>query len=72
MKEEEEFEFLLQESFERGKPKFEKPDAILPMERNGQRNTVHRIIEEPHLTTEYDVDDLINELNGQESKKKAA
>jgi hypothetical protein len=38
--------------------------------RGGQRN-IHRIIEEPHQTTEYDVDDLINELNGKESAKKA-
>lgn len=30
---------------------------------HAQRN-IHRIIEEPHQTTEYDVDDLINELSG--------
>lgn len=29
-----------------------------------------RIIEEPHLTTEYDVDDLIDELNGSDVRKK--
>lgn len=39
---------------------------------NGGQRNIHRIIEEPHQTTEYDVDDLIDELNGQDgaSKKK--
>jgi hypothetical protein len=31
---------------------------------------VHRVIEEPHQTTEYDVDDLIKELSGEESWRK--
>lgn len=30
----------------------------------------HKIIEEPHQTTEYDVDDLIKELSGEESWRK--
>jgi hypothetical protein len=29
-----------------------------------------KIIEEPHQTTEYDVDDLIKELSGEESWRK--
>lgn len=31
---------------------------------------VHRVIEEPHQTTQYDVDDLIKELSGEESWRK--
>ena len=76
--EEDEFEFLLQESFERKQKKqgaaVGSNKAVFPeVERGsgGQRN-IHRIIEEPHQTTEYDVDDLIDELNGGTGKKKKA
>jgi hypothetical protein len=39
--------------------------------KNGEHSrTRHHVIEEPHQTTEYDVDDLIKELSGEESWRK--
>jgi hypothetical protein len=61
-----EFDFLMQESFERKKKQVAKSSNGLA--KNGDlTKSRQRIIEEPHQTTEYDVDDLINELEGQES-----
>jgi len=59
----------MQESFERKKKQVAKSSNELA--KNGDlTKSRQRIIEEPHQITEYDVDDLINELEGQESWKK--
>lgn len=51
----------MQESFERKKKQVAKSTNGLA--KNGDlTKSRQRIIEEPHQTTEYDVDDLINEL----------
>ena len=56
-----EFDFLMQESFERKKKQVAKSSNGL-IKNGDQTKNRQRIIEEPHQTTEYDVDDLINEL----------
>ena len=59
----------MQESFERKQKQAAK--SYNGQAKNGDlTKSRQRIIEEPHQTTEYDVDDLINELSGQESWKK--
>jgi len=59
-----EFDFLMQESFER-KQKY----AQSALGGNATKSR-QKVIEEPHQTTEFDVDDLIKELSGEESWRK--
>jgi len=84
------FDFLMNESFERKKKDKRKINhdegnllavgedlstilgstQIQASERQNNNPQRHRVIEEPHQITEYDVDDLIKELTGEESWRK--
>jgi hypothetical protein len=64
----------MQESFDR-KNKITKSSIGMPTSNFATKGdqvskSRHKIIEEPHQTTEYDVDDLIKELSGEESWRK--